>query len=449
MPTLRRKDTSNPGPNPGWFARNPVAGDLPLESDMHILEQSRPSTSLIDFPEHILELSAKFNRHNKDLYAVGGIVRDAALGLPTSKETDIDLTTDAVPEKVHELLEGWADFIWDLGEKFGTVGAIKNETDIEITTYRTEQYTEDTRKPDIQFSESLDEDLGRRDFTINAMAVNISTGELADPYGGITDLENKVLRTPANPDVIFSDDPLRMLRAARFIARFDMEPNAALTSSIQKLKHRLCIVSGERIHQETTKLLKLPNPRPGLEFLRDTGLMQQVLGEVNSHDIELASRCQTDKPFVKLALLFASCDDKTELKACLKAWHVSRTEMIDTMGVHNMVQQVKIQVPSSEPDLRRFIINSGKHLDVGMKAVNTYLDSPDLDTRINKMMAKEPDLGQPVLNGQEIMDTLKCDPGPIVGKAHKWLAELRIEHGPLSKTIAKQSLQRDFAISTH
>jgi len=226
------------------------------------------------------ELGALFARRGHELALVGGTVRDVFLGRPHG---DLDLTTDAPPGRVMEIVRGWADDVWTIGIAFGTVGMRKGRETLEITTYRSEQYARKSRKPEVQFGQSLTDDLSRRDFTVNAMAAKLPGFEFVDPFGGMRDLKNRVLRTPGRPEDSLSDDPLRMLRAARFAAQLGFTVSPELRAAMAALAPRLSIVSAERVSAELTKLMLAPlagGPRRGIALLVDTGVADQVLPEV-------------------------------------------------------------------------------------------------------------------------------------------------------------------------
>ena len=235
------------------------------------------------------ELGRLFASHGHELALVGGPVRDVFLGRSPG---DLDLTTDATPARVLEIINGWADQFWTVGIEFGTVGMRKGSEIFEITTYRSEQYTGRSRKPDVEYGKSLTEDLSRRDFTVNAMAARLPGHELVDPFGGMADLRSKVLRTPGPPEVSFGDDPLRILRAARFTAQLGFtvapEARAAMTELAPRLQPPK--VSAERISAELSKLLLSPlpgGPRRGIALLVDTGVADQVLPEVPKLRLEM------------------------------------------------------------------------------------------------------------------------------------------------------------------
>src|SRR5580658_6054604 len=225
------------------------------------------------------EIGRLFARHGYQLALVGGMVRDVFLGKEAAG--DLDLTTDATPEQVLAIVGGWADKIWTIGIAFGTVGLRKGRLLFEITTYRSEQYDRTTRRPAVTYGRSLEEDLGRRDFTINAMAARLPGYEFVDPFGGFDALKEKVLRTPGPPEQSFSDDPLRILRAARFAAKLGFEVAADVQAAMTDQADRLAIVSPERITSELTKLMLTPDPALGIDLLVQTSVADQVLPEVS------------------------------------------------------------------------------------------------------------------------------------------------------------------------
>jgi poly(A) polymerase len=237
-------------------------------------------------------LARRFRDAGHRVYLVGGTVRDLFVA-EGRQDFDLDLTTDARPPEIKRCLEGWADAVWTQGERFGTIGAQRidgeRERIYEITPFRAEAYTDDSRKPHVVFADEIDADLSRRDFTVNAMALELTdnaTPTLIDPFGGAVDLATKTLRTPLGPDVSFSDDPLRMLRAARFIAGYQLEPTAELVAAVRDMAERLEIVSPERIRDELDKLIVVDHPSAGLWFLVETGLADQFLPELPAMRLE-------------------------------------------------------------------------------------------------------------------------------------------------------------------
>jgi poly(A) polymerase len=229
------------------------------------------------------ELGARFSAAGHELALVGGPVRDAMLG---RLQNDLDFTTSARPEETERLLKGWAEGLWDMGRAFGTIGARKGDWQIEITTYRSESYDPDSRKPDVDFGDTIEGDLGRRDFTVNAMAVSVPGRVFIDPYGGVVDLAHRVLKTPGRPEDSFSDDPLRMMRAARFAAQLGFTVDPAVVAAMTAMADRISIISAERVRDEIIKLVCAPYPRLGLKLLVDTGLAERVLPELPALALE-------------------------------------------------------------------------------------------------------------------------------------------------------------------
>jgi poly(A) polymerase len=259
-----------------------------------VSESSQPPLRLADVQKRVGDeldrmapvidpLGARFAEAGHTLALVGGPVRDAMLG---RLHTDLDFTTSAPPEVTERLLRGWADAIWDLGREFGTIGARKGEWQIEITTYRSEKYDPSSRKPEVAYGDSLVGDLRRRDFTVNAMAMGLPGREFEDPYGGVLDLAQRVLRTPGTPEESFSDDPLRMMRAARFAAQLGFEVAPEVVAAMTAMADRITIISAERVRDELVKLVCAPWPRRGLTLLVETGLAAHVLPELPALALE-------------------------------------------------------------------------------------------------------------------------------------------------------------------
>ena len=232
----------------------------------------------------LTEVGERFVAAGHEVALVGGPVRDAFLGRTSP---DLDFTTDATPEQTEKVLRGWADAHWDVGRAFGTIGARKGNHTIEVTTYRADAYDRTTRKPEVAFGDNLLDDLVRRDFTVNAMALRLPTLEFVDPHDGLVDLSERVLRTPGTPEESFADDPLRMMRAARFVAQLGFSLAPEVDDAVRDMAARLDIVSAERIRVELEKLLLSPDPRAGLRVLVDTGLADQMLPELPALKLEL------------------------------------------------------------------------------------------------------------------------------------------------------------------
>jgi poly(A) polymerase len=446
------------------------------------------------------ELGLIFARHDHELALVGGPVRDVFLRrIPR----DLDLATDASPEEVLEITRSWADASWTVGIKFGTIGLRKGDIEFEITTYRSEKYQAGSRKPDVRYGKSLEGDLARRDFTVNAMAGRLPSRELVDPFGGLADLKDKVLRTPGRPEDSFTDDPLRILRAARFAAQLGFEPTAEVKTAMAELAGQVEIVSAERIRDELTKLILAPDPVRGIRLLVDTGVAEWVLPEiprlrleVDEHyrhkdvyqhslivleqAIELEERYQLSGDLVvRLAALLHDIGKprtRTGLPGGRVAFH--HHEVVGAAMARARLKQLRF--PAAVVDdvsslvglhLRFHGYGSGEWTD---SAVRRYVrDAGPLLTRLHALtradcttrnkakaawlarsydsledriesLSQQEELAslRPDLDGNEIMSILRVAPGPVIGKAISHLLNLRIEHGPLSKERATQELLR-------
>lgn len=246
-----------------------------------LLRALRQLTPALDLLTQVGEL---FTAAGHEVALVGGPVRDAFLGRPS---VDLDFTTSASPDEIEQVLHGWADATWDIGRDFGTIGARRGDQTLEITTYRADAYDGETRKPVVAFGESLEEDLVRRDFGVNAMALRLPDLTFVDPHGGLADLAARRLRTPHAPEVSFGDDPLRMMRAARFAAQLGFTPDEDVVAAMKDMADRLAIVSAERIRDELVKLMLAPDPRAGLEILVSTGLADHLLPELPALQLEV------------------------------------------------------------------------------------------------------------------------------------------------------------------
>ena len=240
---------------------------------------------LLALVETTRPLAGRFDAAGHRLYVVGGAVRDALLDLERG-QADLDLTTDALPEETEALLRGWADAVWSQGKRFGTVGCSFRGIRFEITTHRAEAYRPDSRKPNVAFGTDVEADLSRRDFTVNAIALRLPDAELVDPFDGRVDLMERRLRTPLAPDASFEDDPLRMLRAARFVAGYGLRPEPSVVATVERLHRRLGIVSAERIRDELDKLVVVARPSEGLSFVAGTGLADEFLPELPALALE-------------------------------------------------------------------------------------------------------------------------------------------------------------------
>ena len=392
-------------------------------------------------------------------FLVGGLVRDALLGRGLTG--DIDITTDAFPDRIAQLLADWADTIWDQGKNFGTVGARRGSTTVEITTHRAESYDRESRKPNVRFSSDITTDLGRRDFTVNAMAVEMPGWVVLDPFGGMEDLANGVLRTPSEPEGLFSDDPLRMLRAARFCSQLGLSAGTELIAAIRSVRPRLAIVSRERIATELTKLLELPSVAAGAAFLAETGLLGDLVGPWRTSDAEVpAAALDTisddgDPVPVRWAILLGPvCGDDTEAARCLSALRIPGATVRATRSIlraAHALEAASADAPTSDvadaaswrPVARRLVTDHDVSLDdalVALRAWGRPLVEP-FDTWLTEVRAAEgPALGCLPVDGHRVMEVLGTS-GAVVGEALTWLRERQIELGPLSPERADELLR--------
>ncbi|MDY5585560.1 MAG: CCA tRNA nucleotidyltransferase [Arcanobacterium sp.] len=457
--------------------------------------------TLSKLPEAILELGTIFSQNGEELALVGGPVRDAFLGLPVH---DYDFTTSAVPEKTQELLTSWGDSCWDIGKEFGTIGAARDGFVVEVTTYRSEEYDRNSRKPEVQYGLNLDGDLTRRDFTVNAMAVRLPQLELVDPCGGFADLLAGVLRTPAPAHQSFDDDPLRIMRAARFSAQLGFIVTEEVMKAMTDLAPRLEIVSVERITAELKRLITAKQPRRGLELMVETGVCDYVLPEfsglretVDEHgrhkdvyehtlivlDQAIALETGTDGevPGPDFTLRFAAllhdigkpatrrfeangtvsfhAHDLVGARMAKKRMKYLR---FDNQTIKDVSRLVELHLRFhgygeqvwTDSAVRRYVADAG-HLLTRLnrltradcttrnrrKAAWLKAGVDDLESRI-KLLQEQEEIAaiRPDLDGQEIMEILGLKPGREVGQARAFLLELRLEEGPLGPETAKERL---------
>ena len=383
------------------------------------------------------------------LYLVGGLVRDRLLA--DDLTLDHDLTTDAPPERIRDLVAGVADAVWLQGERFGTVGLRVGDVTMEITTHRAEAYVSDSRKPVVRFSTELVEDLARRDFTVNAMAVDVADGTLHDPFGGRADLEARILRTPLDPVESFSDDPLRMLRAARFLSRYELTSAEGLVEAARSLVGRMEIVSAERIRDELFRLLEVEDPTAGLDLLDEMGLLETVLPELAA--LEAPKRAA-------LARRMAGAPADAVLRLCVLANAVGGDEVIgrwvsilrlsgrDAGRAQTLLDGAAMVADQgaepSDEDVRRLAAWAGERLDdvvafavlVGAgSAIGVLVDSV---VRL-RAAGEFDDLG-PALDGATVMGLLDLEAGPEVGEVMAWLGELRLVEGCLPNEEIRRRL---------
>jgi poly(A) polymerase len=450
----------------------------------------------------LFELGSLFRASGFELALVGGPVRDAFLGR-TSPLADLDFTTSAHPADIKRLLGDWADNTWDTGIAFGTVSASKGERQIEITTYRSENYNADSRKPNVEFGTELAADLGRRDFTVNAMALKLPTLEFVDLFDGLKDLEKKVVKTPFTATQSFSDDPLRMMRAARFSSQLQFSIAADVIEAMQEMASRLEIVSAERIREELIKIIMSDHPRVGLTVMVETGLAEHVLPElpllqleedehhhhkdVYEHtlkvleqaiDLEIGHEPQLPNDLIlRLAALLHDIGKpktrKFESDGRVSFHHHEvvgarmTTKRMKALRFSNeQIDEVSKLVELhlrfhgygtgewSDSAVRRYVRDAGPLLTRLHKL--TRADSTtrnkrraatlqsaydSLEERISQLQEQEElDALRPDLDGSQIMEILGIGPGREVGEAYKFLMELRLDQGPQSQESAAQQL---------
>ncbi len=446
------------------------------------------------------QLAARFSAAGHSLYLVGGSVRDALLGRLGS---DLDFTTDARPATVEAILRGWADAVWDTGIAFGTIGASKGGIQCEITTYRADRYDRVSRNPEVVFGDSVEGDLARRDFTVNAMAVQLPLrdhGRFVDPYGGMEALARRELDTPATPEESFADDPLRMLRAARFISQLGFTVAPRVRAALVAMAGEISRITAERIAAELSKLMLGANPRAGIELMVDTGLAGYVLPEVPAMRLEIDEHHQHKDVYTHsltvldqaIALEGGEPDLVLRFAALLHDIGKPATRRLEPGGGvsfhHHEVVGAKmarkrlraLRYPSqvvedvaqlvflhlrfhgygggewTDSAVRRYVTDAGELLPRLHKLVRADCTTrnrrkaaalqrtyDDLEQRIERIRAEE-DLAavRPDLDGNEIMALLGLKPGPDVGRAWRYLKELRLDRGPLSREEAEAELRR-------
>jgi poly(A) polymerase len=450
---------------------------------------------LLPLLDELRPLAERFTAAGHRLYLVGGSVRDAILGRPLG-EIDLDFTTDARPDETEAVIAGWADAIWTQGKRFGTVGAARQGRQYEITTHRAEAYSPDSRKPEVAFADAVEADLSRRDFTVNAMALALPEPVLVDPFGGVADLAALRLRTPLPPEESFTDDPLRMLRAARFIAGYDLVPEPELVAAVRGLRARLEIVSAERIRDELDKLLVVDRPGKGLWFLVETGLAEEFLPElpalaleqdpvqrhkdVLAHTIAVVEKTRPDKVLRLAALLHDIGKPKTrsfgpsgvtfhhhEVVGARMAEERMRALRYPSDDIADVRRLVELHLRFhgygdeawTDAAVRRYARDAGPLLGKlneltrcdcttrnKAKAAMLAKRMDDLEGRIAELeAAEELDRVRPDLDGNQIMEHLGIAPGRAVGQARDFLLEVRLEEGPLSEEEAYRRLDQWWA----
>jgi poly(A) polymerase len=449
------------------------------------------------------DLARRFTGTGRSLYLVGGSVRDALFSGATPDSgsddgrdrRDLDLTTDARPEETERLVRGWADAVWTQGARFGTIGARKGDLVYEITTHRAEVYVPESRKPEVTYGDDIVVDLSRRDFTINALALRLPDMELIDPFDGLADLAAGRLRTPLDPEISFGDDPLRMLRAARFAARFSLTPDPQLTDAIGRLHGRLDIVSPERIRDELDRMMMLDVPSKALWFVVRTGLAEEFLPELPALAVE-QDPIHRHKDVLAHTLAVVDKTSKDRLLRLAALFHdvgKPRTRAITNGGVsfhhHEVVgarmtrvRMEALRYPASDVDtvvrlvelhlrfhtyrlgwtdraVRRYVRDAGPLLDLlneltrcdcttrnAAKARALAKRMDELEARIAELREQEElDAIRPDLDGNQVMELLGIGPGRAVGQALAFLMELRLDEGPLGEEEAAARLREWWA----
>jgi poly(A) polymerase len=446
---------------------------------------------LLEDGSPVMDLAERFRVAGHSLYLVGGPVRDAFLGRPS---LDLDFATDAEPETTVKIVEPVAAAVWLQGIKYGTVGARIDDTPVEITTFRTEKYQPSSRHPEVKFAPDIETDLARRDFTVNAMAVRLPEGEFVDPFGGVRDLAAKRLDTPLDPELSFSDDPLRMLRAARFAAQLDLAPAPRVLEAIERLRERLRIVSAERINDELSKLLLAPSPSRGLELVAQTGLADEFIPELSAlrleqdpvhrhkdvlhHTFAVVEKCEADLTLRLAALLHDIGKPKTRqitpegvtfhhhevvgarmARERLQALRYPAAVVEDVARLTELHLRFHGYSEWSDSAVRRYVRDAGPLLDRlnqltradcttqnRFKAKKLEALQDDLEERIARLAEEENlEAMRPPLDGRQVMEHLGLPPGPAVGHALEHLMEQRLERGPIDDDEAYRLLDEWWA----
>lgn len=385
------------------------------------------------------------------LYLVGGVVREAVAGRFLDG-ADLDCTTDARPPDVRRIVDGVATSVWTQGERFGTIGCVVDGQTFEITTHRAERYDPRSRKPVVTFGDDVEQDLARRDFTVNAMAVDAADGRLLDPHGGRRDLAARLLRTPLDPEISFGDDPLRMLRAARFIAGHGLVPDDAVVDAVRNMAERLPVVAVERVRDELEKLLLLDDPSDGFEFLFRTGLIERVLAGIAHRDpaeLGRVAAAVAPAPVPRWASLFVR-DAASTAAAGLRGLHGSTALISAAAGLVEARSELS-RADCSPQEVRRLVHRCRVPVDEALafsRAVATALDEPQSGlesfaaTLTELRRTENVDRPELPLDGREVMAALDLPSGPAVGRALAFLRELTFQHGPIGKVEATEALRR-------
>ncbi len=389
------------------------------------------------------------------LYVVGGAVRSLLGGTPLGPEDEVDMTTDARPEVVRGILTGWADTVWTQGERFGTVGCRHGRRTVEITTHRAEVYVEGSRRPEVTYGRDLLVDLARRDFTIGAMAFEVpasaaaaETTELIDPFGGREDLERGRLRTPRSAELSFSEDPLRILRAGRFVATLGLTAEPDLEAAMRRLRGRLAIVSAERCARELSLLLVAESPGAGADLLARTGVLAEIVPELAASEpaaaagVALLDSVAPEESLRLAALLWTVPDVAASAGRLRFPGAVARRAGRTAAAARSLLDAAS--GPSGDAPIRRWAADAG---EVGPASAQLAAAVAPDDARVaafvdrwERLRSREGPSAPPPLSGSEVMAHLGIDAGPDVGAALRHLEELRIAGGPLDGEEARRRL---------
>jgi len=478
--------TPSPAPPPDDAARRAPTADVTpvMQRRLAVRVASSPVAT---------ELGRRFAAAGEELYLVGGTVRDALRDVTSD---DLDFATSARPPTTQRLLSGWADSLWLTGARFGTVSAQRGEHKVEVTTFRSDRYTAGSRHPEVAFGDDIEGDLARRDFTVNAMAVRLPEPRFVDPFGGLEDLRDRVLRTPVDPRTSFGDDPLRMVRLARFTAVLGAEPDAAARAAAAAMAPELDGISRERVRDELSRLIVAPGQARGLDLLCETGLAARVLPElpalrmerdplhhhkdVYAHTLAVVDRCVPhDDLVLRLAALLHDIgkpatrrlegggkvtfhhhevvgarmaeqrlkelryphdvvDDVVALVRLHLRFHGYSDEAWTDSAVRRYVHDA-----GSEAQLRR--LNALSRADVTTRnraKARRLAEAMDrLESRIARLEQEEELRAvRPALDGRQIMERLGLPPGPMVGRARTMLLDARLERGPMPEEDAYRLL---------
>ena len=461
-------------------------------------------------PAVVFEIADRFTAAGHELSLVGGPVRDLFLGRVSP---DLDFTTDADPDQTLAAVAGWADATWEVGRAFGTIALRRGEHTIEVTTYRADAYDPESRKPAVAFGTSLEEDLRRRDFTMNSMALRLPQLELVDPYGGFADLEKGMIRTPGTPTASFSDDPLRMMRAARFASQLGVTVAPEVEQAMTEMAGRIEIISAERVRDELVKLILGAEPRVGVDLLVSTGLADRVLPEVSALRLEVdehhrhkdvyqhslqvldqAAALETgpegEVPGPDFVLRFAAllhdigkpATRRFEANGAVSFRHHDavgaklakkrmRALRFDNDTIKAVARLVELHMRFygygdagwTDSAVRRYVTDAGPVLERLLrltrsdvttrnrrKADHLAFACDDLERRIAELAEQEEMQSmRPDLDGGQIMKLLGIAPGPAVGRAYKFLLELRLDQGQLGPEVASAALLQWWAGQDH